>query len=504
MANRFKQFGQWLGEKRPFRMDWFAKDPQQQLVPEEALFNMPEPLSEKLIAAANGLPIPPKAKQVVVDEVRTAIDNWQLRPHVSANSLVIMADPVSAVSQLLAGSLSDFQEARAQASLDVTILDWAERPAQVDTLEAQIKASLDLSEEALLGEDGLRADELRKSGLPAEATSERRHLMLIPNLSWCFLRSADGLDGLDYLQSLLPRDRSQFWVIGSGIVGWEYLKCTLKFHAYCGKTVHLPSLSGEDLQAWLTPLIEDFDIRFSGAALHQRLPSPKKLLDIDFDRHKPIEALSEITQEVSASVQSSVRSLTDEMRQDETPSPEDTPKRDFFERLADISDGVSEVALQLFIRSLRYCEVDSDNTKTTANGECDESILKPVFAPDSKKAQRADNQRAQADSSKEDIQKTDPQTEHQLIATMPKLPLLPTLSQSDLYLLYSLMLHGDMTVKALANSLGDAPTVVTSQVQMLRNQGIIEQRQRVLKINPVHYPKVRRELARNNFIIDIP
>ncbi|MEN8447813.1 MAG: ArsR family transcriptional regulator, partial [Cyanobacteria bacterium J06555_13] len=81
---------------------------------------------------------------------------------------------------------------------------------------------------------------------------------------------------------------------------------------------------------------------------------------------------------------------------------------------------------------------------------------------------------------------------------------LPDLSQSDLYLLYSLMLHGDLTIKSLANSLGDAPQVVTNQVQMLRSADVIEQKDSVIKTNPVHYPNLRRELAKNNFIIEVP
>ena len=36
---------------------------------------------------------------------------------------------------------------------------------------------------------------------------------------------------------------------------------------------------------------------------------------------------------------------------------------------------------------------------------------------------------------------------------------------------------------------------------MLRREGIIEQREQVLKINPVHYPALKQELANNNFII---
>jgi len=501
MANPLKKFGQWLVEKRPFRVDWFAKDPQQSLAPEGALFNMPASMSDQLVDAANNLPIPPKEKKVVIDALQTALDDWRSRPHASANSLVIMSDPVTSVSRILTSSLADLREKSEKASLDVNILEWVERPAKVNTIERQIKSNLNLPEE-----DSTPSDHSHK-----DDDGSQRKLMLIPNLCWCFLRSADGLDGLDYLQELLPRDRAQFWVIGSGVVGWEYLKSTLKFHAYCGTSVRLPPISGEDLQDWLTPLIEDFDIHFPNAALHERLQDSGNLLDLDIDSHQPMEALSEITQEVSASVKSSMRALKDEVLNNESSPAEDTPKRDFFDRLADVSDGVSEVALQLFIKSLRYREVEREIENFTTEDDRSEPILKAASAPDSKKQQIENDAENNTDENTESFEEKeeahedkDTHKKHRLITTTPKLPFLPELSQSDLYLLYSLMLHGDMTVKALADSLGDSPNVVTNQVQVLRNQGIIEQRERVLKVNPVHYPKVRRELSRNNFIIEVP
>ena len=89
-----------------------------------------------------------------------------------------------------------------------------------------------------------------------------------------------------------------------------------------------------------------------------------------------------------------------------------------------------------------------------------------------------------------------------LIAQTPKLPKLPTLESVDRYLLYSLLLHGDLTLSTLAASLGDEEAEVQARVQVLRQQGVIEQRNRVLKINPIYYLQLKRELAANNFIIN--
>lgn len=318
---------------------------------------------------------------------------------------------------------------------------------------------------------------------------------MIPNLCWCFLRSAEGLEGVDYLRDSLLGDRTQFWIIGSGQVGWEYLKATLKFHAYCGDVVSLPNLTGEDLQDWLAPIVEQFEIRFDDNSLPKRFQHPESLKDLNISASKPIESISEISQEVSATVQSSLRAVKDSMLPHETQAEDDSPQRSYFDRLADISDGVGVVALQLFMASLRYQEVKESKDDKSKDD-------KPEEAPARKdRWGKKDASSAESDPDPKSLESS--QSPH-LVAVTPKLPALPDFDQSELYLLYSLMLHGDLTVKALAASLGDAPQVVNNQVQILRNAGIIEQQEAVIKLNPVHYPKLQRELSKNNFMIKVP
>ncbi|MEL6440637.1 MAG: hypothetical protein AAFQ80_15450 [Cyanobacteria bacterium J06621_8] len=93
------------------------------------------------------------------------------------------------------------------------------------------------------------------------------------------------------------------------------------------------------------------------------------------------------------------------------------------------------------------------------------------------------------------------QDEQNPIAQTPGLPNLPDLEPADQYLLYSLLMHGDLTNAALAKSLGDLESLVHARVQVLRHEGIIEQRENILKINPIYYPRIKSELAANNFII---
>ena len=498
MADKLKEFKQWLLNKRHFRTAWFAKDPHLTPEPDEALSHLPDDIADDLRAAINDLPVNRREEAALLEALDDAIAHWRENSHLASNSIVVLAHPVSSVARILTDSLHTLRSHK-DNPLDIKLLDWVERPPNSGSIKAQIKEKLGWKEEDF--PDDIETGErnhhsLKKSD--GDTQDKRQTLAVIPNLCWCFLRSADGLEGVDYLQETLLSDRSQFWVIGSGQVGWEYLKSTMKFHAYCGKAVDLPTLSGQQLQEWFEPIIDRFNIRFSDAAIHKRLSDPTDLLHMDLSVDQPISAISEISQEVTATVKSSLRAVRDEVfaEKDEAKQadPDSSPKREYFHRLAEISDGVSVVALQLFVKSLRYQDILEENLarepkKTVEEGRPRQLPYSPVVG-----SAEQDNPEKAGDK----------EPEKEIVAGQPKLPSLPELSQSDLYLLYSLMLHGDLTIRALANSLGDAPQIVNNQVQMLRNAGVIEQKNGVIKANPVHYPKLRRELSRNNFIIEVP
>ena len=479
MASKIAQFKQWLLKQRYFRVAWFAKDEQIRPEPEEALSNLPEEVADELVAKTDKLPVPAAYAEAIADHLDETISKWVKSPTTTPNSVVVLGHPISSISRVLISGIERYDQAKAE-HLPVNLLDWVERPPESQDIAAQIKRKLGQPEhqdDDKDYKDGSGEDEDKMTEL---------NLAIIPNLSWCFLRSVEGLEGIDYLQDTLLRDRSQFWIIGSGQVGWDYLNSALKLDAYCGSVMDLPSLTGEQIQDWLSPMIEQFDIAFTDIAFHKRLNQPKDLIsEAKVSIEHPVEAISEISQEVSATVQSSIRALKDEVLSDHSTDDETSARQNYFERLASISDGVAIVALQLFIKSLRYKIVESEE-----DGEPNE--LKDI--PPRLDVEGEENQTLRP-KVKED---------RTLVAVTPKLPPLPDLGQSDMYLLYSLMLHGDLTVPAVAESLGDEPQVVNNQVQFLRKAGIIEQRGDVIKANPAHYPKLRRELARNNFIINVP
>ena len=107
-------------------------------------------------------------------------------------------------------------------------------------------------------------------------------------------------------------------------------------------------------------------------------------------------------------------------------------KISYFNHLADISQGVATVAVQVFLKSICYEKPEQ------ADGD-----LIPEKNP----------------------------TKPTLVAQTPKLPQIPDFATVDQYLLYSLLLHGDLTIDSLAKSLGDLPDQVQARVQLLRREG---------------------------------
>ena len=440
--------------------------------------NLPQEMADDIVAATDKLPVPPPYAKTISDYLDEMIAKWKGGPTMTPNSVVVLGHPISSISRILISGIEHCRDTT-DRDMPVNLLDWVERPPKSMDIATQIEKKLSQPEHS--------EEEDYKDGSGAnEDEMTTLNLAIIPNLSWCFVRSVEGLGGIDYLQDTLLRDRSQFWVIGSGQVAWDYLNSTLKLEAYCGEVISLPALDGGQLRDWLSPMIEQFEITFADAAIHKRISRPRDLIgEASVSIERPSEALSDITQEVSATVQSSIKAIKDEVLSDGPSDEELSAIESYFERLASISDGVAIVALQIFIKSLRYKIVDS---KTDSESEKFKDIPPRL------------NEEGEADSTLRPKIKDD----RTLVAVTPKLPVLPELSQSDMYLLYSLMLHGDLTILALAESLGDAPQVVNNQVQVLRKAGIIEQQGEIAKANPVHYPKLRRELARNNFIINVP
>jgi hypothetical protein len=134
-------------------------------------------------------------------------------------------------------------------------------------------------------------------------------------------------------------------------------------------------------------------------------------------------------------------------------------EQECFENLADLSQGISTVAAQVWLRSLSMAESEKE------------------------KSEKGDRSETAKNPSKIKLLK------------QTTLPDLPDLSKEDLYLLFSLGLHGGMTLQDLALSLAERESKIQGQIQVLWNSGLIWRKGNMLTVNPAHYPKLKKKSA---------
>ena len=390
MARMFQKFKSWLVNKRNFLLSWYTKDSEETQEPERSLVDLPQEVREKLVAAIDKLPSNPADIEAIVSKIDESFNYWHQNPNNADNCLVILSSPVTALSRILSEALDEWTQ---QQPVKLRLLPLSKRPTEITTIKAKLEHYLQSN----------------------QSEPQLKEIVIIPDLSKYFLRSMEGLAGIEYLQSLLS-DNSQhrFWIIGINHIGWEYLNCLYHLKAGCQEAFSLPAISAEQLSAWLSAIVDELDIAFAKPRLE------KKMLDGDGDKDNQTY---------------------------------------YFKRLASISQGVSIVAVQSFLESICYQELDQPESKNHSQPNV-------------------------------------------LVAEIPELPNLPALESADQYLLYSLLLHDDLTISALAESLADEEQTVQARVQILRRQGIIQQQNEILKVNPLYYLQLQQYLESNNFIVN--
>ena len=384
MATILQQFKTWIFESRSFLFSWYTKDRDRIQEPTKSLVELPPSLREELVTAVNKLPDNPTDIEAIRACIGDSFKQWRSNPNSTNNSIVILTSPVMVVSRIIIEIIEPWAE---QERVLVNILPWNERPNNVDLIQTKLKEYIEETTQ--------------------EAASKQIEVMVIPNLAWCFLRSMDGLDGIDYLQKMLLHDSSRFWVIATGQITWDYLNSITDIEADCGKVTALEKLESDSLQQWLKPVISKLKITFADPDLESRI------LDADRDN----ETI-------------------------------------YFKDLASVSQGVSAIALQAFLASVNY-EIESEREK--------HGVLK---------------------------------------AQSPELPKLPDLDSLDHYILYFLLLHGDITLSALAYSISDRESRIRKRIKFLRKEGLVGEQNETLKVNPIYYPNIKQELINNNFVIN--
>ena len=383
MATILKRFKTWVFESRSFIFSWYTKDRNQLQEPTKSLVELPPAIREKLIAATNELADNPADTEAIRSCIDEAYERWHNCPRSAENSIVILTSPVMVVSRIIITILENWTESK---QVSVRVLPWNERPADANTIRSKLQQYLEPESQET------------KSKLP--------EVIVIPNLNWCFLRSMDGLDGIDYLQKMLLHNPDRFWIIATGKVTWDYLNSISDLEADCGRVTPLPKLDSDSLRQWLKPILEELGITFADPCLES------KFLEAD----KNAETL-------------------------------------YFENLGSTSKGISVIALQAFLASIVYQPADEEQER---------AIIQ---------------------------------------AQSPELPNLPELESAHHYILYFLLLHGDITMRALAYSIGDNESKIRRQIKFLRHEGLVEETNEILKINPIYYPQLKQELLNNNFVI---
>jgi hypothetical protein len=286
-------------------------------------------------------------------------------------------------------------------------IPWSMRPG--DAL-----AIADYLQQALEDFQQVRGEANQQS--EPDQLDNRQTLIIVPRLEQCFLRCIQGWQGIEYLRDQMGKRSDIFWLIGCNTWAWTFLDRVCQISAYFNQVMTLPKLSETDLEQWLMPMVETLD-------------------------HK-LEA-GEQTITISDG---------------------------YWRNLASLAVGGERVAMELWVRSLKFREKD----------------LPESINPDELNSRADDWQ--------------DWQLPLKLIN--PVLPSLDSLQMSDYYLLHSLLLHGGMTRYHLALSLGEAESVVQAQVQRLLSNGILQQTQDWISLQPAHYPRLKTELINNNFMVE--
>jgi hypothetical protein len=248
------------------------------------------------------------------------------------------------------------------------------------------------------------------SELHLQRASPEKQLIVIPSLDAFFHRTIAGLEIMEQFLDMVTAFPSCFWLIGCNRWTWQYLDAVSQFASYFDSTVQLPKLTGEQLLSWLSSLLGE--------------------LTLDWG--------------VDSSVEQEGRSQR------------------YFDNLAELSLGLSQVAAHLWIHSLRYPQPDQQVEEETSPPLLSEVTLKvrPAVLPD-----------------------------------------LPTLTPEDRFLLYALLLHHQIKGDQLALSLGETAGKVRAQCKQLLQTGILSIQQGYLAVHPAYYPQVKTTLLNSNFMI---
>ncbi|EDZ91963.1 MULTISPECIES: MarR family transcriptional regulator [Oscillatoriales] len=396
IAQIFKQFGAWfpsahqkikaqadeLGDK----LKGIELDP----IPPTNLLRLKQAVAE--------LKTPLPHQELLRAQLSKAINSWSEGAECD-NAMVVLASPVEAISTVFWDTLSSSEPIE---GLTRQWLPWSER-AKNYTIISQLEESI------------------------LQPSQGERSLVVIPDLSWCFLRCVDGLQGIERLGDAIFSDRSRFWLIGCNHWTWLYLDRVCQLGNLVGVKTSIPPLSAIELKEWLTPVWETVDIQWREKS--------------EGEEEEPQENWC----------------CSEEKR--------------YFEQLEDVSEGNRAIAAEAWLNSL--------------------GISPP---PEEEEEEEGENQ-------------TRENPDQPWLVDRPSIPELPSLTKSDRFLLFSLILHGSISLPNLCLTLGEGESATQTQVQKLIRDGLIIRRPGNsgaaprFAINGIYYPRLKRDLDNNKFLV---
>ena len=266
----------------------FIKTPSQET--ENELDELPKNITSSLNQQIQALPSHPKYLEIVQSTLEGALFQWQNNPE--KNELVILSSSTEPLSQIIELALANWNHENIE---DIKLLSWSNRPKDSWNIVPNLQKDLGLS---------AKLDVDNNSG-------KFKELVVIPCLEFCFLRQIHGLNGIEFLRNRIFQDHSRFWLIGCNSLTWQYLDHVYNIKSYFDKTQSLPTLTGEEIMEWLTPVINQLEFKNN-----------------DQDEEKQLAKIKEN-----------------------------------FDYLSSLSQGLSSVAAQLWLQSLSLANLENINTQ---------------------------------------------------------------------------------------------------------------------------------------------
>lgn len=291
----------WLKQQRRSLSDWFSKDPPTPPEPEDAL-QLPSDSRHQLLTQLQHLRSHPAYLELLQTDFQQAFEAWHQGKQrntdewvtgcrdnvwiVVSSSVTNLADIIDAFVDTVADGDPQADTAFTYQGVPLQRVQWSVRP-DVESLQKRLQQTDSIHD---------------------------REIVVVPYFEHCFLRSVEGLKSMDYFTQNLLSDPSRFWILGLGQVGWQYLQAISALDGYSNQITHLKELSGDQLRAWLDPLVSELNIEFQTSSLRAKVTNE----DVD-----------------------------------------DWQER-YFDTLADKAKGIDTVAVQLFLNTLQVIDDEEE------------------------------------------------------------------------------------------------------------------------------------------------